>query len=316
VKPIARPYAPEDFQPVRDMLVETWSAHQSPVNWDIARWNWCRYSGVPYLVNWPRNLSPTPAESLAGIAWWEAHLAVWEDGGRIVALVHTESTHLGECWIEHRPGYGAILPDALAWAEAHLADEGGWLRVWAADRDPELVAALVARGYRCRPEEHEPASRFSIGTPTNAELPAGFAVASMAEGGDAARRAECIGRGFGHADPRDWSTPAHYRELLRAPDYDPSLDLHVIAPDGRYVSIALLWHDQHNHVGLLEPVATHPDFRRQGLGRAVIYEGIRRVAARGATQVWVGSDQLFYRAIGFRVCCYGHAWSRPLESSG
>ncbi len=312
----ARAYRPDDFVDVRDMLVESWSAYQRPVNWDIARWNWCRHSCVPYLCNWPRNLRPTAAESLAAIAWWEAHLAVWEDDGRIVALVQTESTVLGECWIAHQPGYSAVLPEALTWAEAHLADESGSLRVWAADHDAELVAALVARRYRCLPEDNDPVARYAISGPINVQLPAGFAVASMAEDGDAAKRAECIGRGFGHANPRDWSTPVHYRDLLHAPDYDPSLDLHVIAPDGRYVSMALLWHDQCNHAGFLEPVATHPDFRRQGLGRAVIYEAIRRVAARGARSVWVGSDQPFYRAIGFRVSHYGHAWARPTRCEG
>jgi len=308
---IARPYTPADFMPVRDMLVETFRAWPQLRNWRLERWNWCRYSCVPYLVSWPRDLHPTPEESLAGIRFWEEHIRVWEDDGRIVGMVHTESgRELGQCFVERRPGYSAMLPKAIEWAEAHLAADDGKLVVWAADGDDELCSVLTAKGYVLQSGWRDPNACYAIGTPPTPTLPEGFTVSSMAKGGDISRRAEAIGRGFGHENPRDWGTVAHYQELLNAPDYDPTLALHTIAPDGRYASACIVWHDRVNQIGILEPVATVPEFRRMGLGRAVIYEGIRRVAQRGATEVWVGSDQAFYQAIGFRVSSVSHGWSR------
>ena len=39
-------------------------------------------------------------------------------------------------------------------------------------------------------------------------------------------------------------------------------------------------------------------------------EGIRRAAALGATRVFVGSSQDFYRAIGFRDIYAHHWWTK------
>ena len=50
----------------------------------------------------------------------------------------------------------------------------------------------------------------------------------------------------------------------------------------------------------VEPVATDPDFRRMGLGKAAVLEGIRRCGEMGAEVAYVGSDQLFYQKLGFK----------------
>ena len=199
---IQRPYSPGDFVPARNLLSETWPAWGLRVNWGIERWNWCRYSCVPYLVNYPRNLSPTPEESLAGIRLWEERVGVWTtEDGRLVCLVNAESTELGDCWIQRRPGYDALLPEALAWAEAHLATAEGKLGVWAHDHDAALNAALAARGYVRQPDANDPSACYAISRPPEVTLPPGFRVASMAEEGDPLRRAQGLGRGFGHPNP-------------------------------------------------------------------------------------------------------------------
>lgn len=54
-------------------------------------------------------------------------------------------------------------------------------------------------------------------------------------------------------------------------------------------------------------LATHPDFRRQGIGSALMGEGVGRARARGAVcgllEVRASNDaaQAFYRALGFTV---------------
>jgi predicted N-acetyltransferase YhbS len=58
----------------------------------------------------------------------------------------------------------------------------------------------------------------------------------------------------------------------------------------------------------VEPVATDPDYSRLGLGKAAVLEGIRRCADLGAKEAFVGSDQLFYQAIGFRKVFNTACW--------
>jgi predicted N-acetyltransferase YhbS len=51
---------------------------------------------------------------------------------------------------------------------------------------------------------------------------------------------------------------------------------------------------------LVEPVATEPAYRKMGLGKAAVLEGIKRCSELGATRAFVGSSQQFYYNIGFR----------------
>jgi predicted N-acetyltransferase YhbS len=59
---------------------------------------------------------------------------------------------------------------------------------------------------------------------------------------------------------------------------------------------------------VLEPVGTIPEFRRKGLAFWLIDEGERRVSKLGARKLYVGSDQDFYRAIGFKVVIRQNLW--------
>ncbi|MFO8009041.1 MAG: GNAT family N-acetyltransferase [Candidatus Brocadiia bacterium] len=90
----------------------------------------------------------------------------------------------------------------------------------------------------------------------------------------------------------------------------PDLDLSVVAPDGELASGCIIWHNARNRMGILEPVCTHPDYRRRGLGRAVVLDAIRRAAALGATRAVVDTTKPFYPAIGFREKHTGHMWVR------
>lgn len=50
----------------------------------------------------------------------------------------------------------------------------------------------------------------------------------------------------------------------------------------------------------MEPVATDPDYRKLGLGKAAALEGVKRCRDLGAKVAFVGSSQQFYYNIGFR----------------
>ena len=60
-----------------------------------------------------------------------------------------------------------------------------------------------------------------------------------------------------------------------------------------------------NRVGLFEPVGTHPDFQRKGLGKAVMLEALRRLQKQGMEQAIVctahdnAAALRLYTSIGF-----------------
>ena len=68
-----------------------------------------------------------------------------------------------------------------------------------------------------------------------------------------------------------------YKNVMRLPGYRMDLDLVAVTGGGEFAACCTCWLDSENRVGEFEPVGCHPDFRRRGLTRAVMFEGLRRL---------------------------------------
>ncbi|MGD8625312.1 MAG: GNAT family N-acetyltransferase [Anaerolineae bacterium] len=312
------PYDPErDFIRVRDFLVETFPLTDRPLNWRLERWNYSRYFITPLLAT-DSVSEPDLAAYRAAIRLFNASTGLWQDqAGQVVGVVnieHADRGHRGwgEAFVQHHPDYDALLPEMLDFAEDNLRDRArNRLFVPVYDHDEALLALLQARGYRRNDDYTLWDSVFTIeGALPDVTLPGGYRLQSMADDNDLDRRRKAFGLGFDHADPRDWPSLLSCQELQHAPDYRHDLDLHVVAADGEFVSFCIAWWDERNRLASLEPVGTVAEHRRKGLARAVVLEAIRRVAALGAEQVFVGSDQAFYRSVGFRLTYAQHHWEK------
>ncbi len=307
-----RRYDPsKDFMGVRSLLVETFRGFENPLNWRIERWNYARYFEAPYLC---RDEEITPEKSEAAIRFWEESVGVWEDDqGQIVGAVHTEYPELGTAFIERHPRHVDLLEEMLDYAESHLASkEDGRLRLFVHEHDRDLLELVKRRGYQKTEDDWDYDQEYVIGDIPAPDLPGGYTVMSMADGNDLAAKGRAFGLGFNHPDPKDWVPVYVYEELQRAPDYRRDLDLCVVAPDGEIASFCIVWFDEKNRIGVLEPVATVPGHRKLGLAREVIHEAIRRVSAMGAERIIVGGGQEFYESIGFRKTVTCHGWSRTV----
>jgi mycothiol synthase len=100
-----------------------------------------------------------------------------------------------------------------------------------------------------------------------------------------------------------------FTNFMRSPVYDHEQDIVAVDAEGQVGAFCIVWPDMVNKVGLFEPVGTHPDFQRKGLGRAVILEGLHRLQALGMKSAIVSTfeDNLagikFYEAVGFHQVC-------------
>jgi ribosomal protein S18 acetylase RimI-like enzyme len=75
----------------------------------------------------------------------------------------------------------------------------------------------------------------------------------------------------------------------QAPGYRPYLELAVVQDQKVFAAVCFGWIDLRNMVGELEPVGTHPGYRRRGLASAVITEGFHRMASMGIKRAFIAS---------------------------
>lgn len=232
-------------------------------------------------------------------------IGIWEDAGGIVAVA-TFDTQLGEGFLCAAPGYEDLRVEMLRYARQNLRkDDKFRLLVWDADLSLQEIAA--AEGFVASPDKEYDAV-YPIGQPDAIRytLPDGFRVMGMDEGIDIEKYGRVMWKGFNHErngeGPLNLSDEKRRQltdEMLR-PHVDLSLKIAVVAPNNDYAAYCGMWLDAASPDALVEPVATDPAYRKMGLGKAAVLEGVRRCAHRGAKRALVGSNQQFYYSIGFR----------------
>lgn len=106
-------------------------------------------------------------------------------------------------------------------------------------------------------------------------------------------------------------TAAWRERTLRHPDYRPELDLVAVDPAGDLAAFCVGWFTPRGREGLpsaqIEPFGVREDMQRQGLGRALLAECLRRTQGLGAQHLAVETDNYrdaayrFYESLGFVV---------------
>jgi mycothiol synthase len=242
---------------------------------------------------------------------WKERVTLWERDGHPCG------------WSLIDPGWNSfdvyLLPEMrdskdetyiLDWTIRRAADTmrqhgGQQIRtVWVSDHDHIRIAQLEERGF----VEDEAFMWYlehplNVGIPTLC-LPQDFMVRHIRGEGEIHQRAVASYDAFGSTRRFDEYWP-RYQRFMRSPVYNPDFDLVTEAPDGQFASFCIIWPDPVNHIGLFEPVGTHPAFQRQGFGRAVITAGLQSMHAWGMNRamVCVEHDNLaalnLYQSIGF-----------------
>jgi mycothiol synthase len=243
-------------------------------------------------------------------------IRLWQDDqGRLVAYAILGEDPSFDCQVSPANEWIGIEAEALAWAEARINELrqqdakrwGGNLVSGARQDDGKRIAFLEQNGFRYSGEFAEVNMLRSLDAPIpESTLPAGCQVRALAETGDTSDRAGA---------ERDvwlpWTvgnvTDDDYARLMQMPGYDRDLDVIAVAPDGIIAAYVNCWIDPLNCIGDFGPVGARPAYRRQGLTRAVLLEGLRRLKARGMDRVCVSTGisntpaRNLYESIGFKI---------------
>lgn len=206
----------------------------------------------------------------------------------------------------------ALMDEYVAWAEARAAAARltQLQPFWVLDYDKVMDRLMKERGFvEIQVDLPPPLFERPLDELPMVSLPEGFTVQGVGNLEDGRLRAQVTYGAFQPAD--DWQDfAADYARFIGSSVYDGARDLFVRSPDGRGAAACTIWFDPVNAVGLFEPVATHPDFQRMGLGKAVMAEGMRRMKAAGMRRAALGFDpnnaaaRALYTSLGFRAAGY------------
>jgi mycothiol synthase len=174
--------------------------------------------------------------------------------------------------------------------------------------DEVWINMLTKHGYTHDTEERTHAHMVhSLEDIPVAKLPDGFTLRNVRGVEEADARAESHAAAWARPGFQSWMNGERYHYFMTAPDYRNDLDIVAVAPDGRFAANVMMWYDAENALGHYEPVGTNPEFRRMGLGRAALWEGLRRVKALGAREATVDPIETdpvamgLYTAAGFQT---------------
>ena len=243
-----------------------------------------------------------------GLQWWLRRLgragfdvAVQLDGDRVVGFALRDGSDV----IVQTDAAGRKA--LLDWVESHARETNEpELFVSVAEDDESLRRAVLARGY-------EPSDRYGfelvgdlVTQRADPDLPPGFEVRSLTP--EIADRYVELHRAA-------WSRPTgpstydrRQHDLVTAmPDFRYDLVPIIEGQDGELAAYCISWWDAGSASVEIEPLGTHPDFRRKGLATAIVHEVRRRSWALGAKYVLVWGTSLnpeakaLYVAAGMRT---------------
>lgn len=279
----------EDYYKVRDFFVNLGSTQ-----FTYARWDWMITHG--YLEK----------NSVGKIG-------IWEDSNKIVGVA-TFDVQPGVAYCLTFPEYDYLKKDMLLYAKANLSKDEKF-RVVISDSDVYFQDIAADLGFIATENKEGNAIFYLDKTSTEFSLPEGFRITTMKEMYDLYQYYRVLWKGFNHELNGEGEfifskekEEQGYKQMRR-PNVDLNLKIAVVAPDGNFVSYCGMWYDKKKDFAIIEPVATDPDYRRKGLGKAAVLEGIRRVGELGAKKVLVGSTQQFYYSIGLRPFSTETIWS-------
>ena len=242
------------------------------------------------------------------------YIRLWHAQGRLVAYALLGEDPLFDWQVLPEWEWRGIEEQALAWAQRLLeplrprdpARWGGALVSGARRDDLPRRAFLERNGFQPGGEFSEVNMLCRLDQPLPAsELPPGCVLRSVLEP-DLPARAEAhrvvwLPWTDGEVSDED------YAFFARLPGYRHELDLIAVAPDGVIAAFVNGWLDTRNGIGDLGPVGAHPEYRRQGFTRAVLYECLRRMQAAGMLRACVSTGVSntaairLYTSVGFQI---------------
>jgi ribosomal protein S18 acetylase RimI-like enzyme len=241
-------------------------------------------------------------------ALWQSRIRLWMEAERLIGwtLLSPEEDAFDVFVIPALRG-SSEEDEMLSAAVAEMSELDELGNVWVADDDEVRIRWFEKNGFKVADHHTVHFSRSLSGPLVGPQLPAGFTLrASRGDEADARLRAVTSHAAFQSGMPFDQYWLRTWR-LMQSPIYVKEHEIFVEAPGGEIASYCIIWTDELTKVGHFEPVGTHPDFQRKGLGKCLLFEGLRRLKSEGMTVADLCTNHdneaaiPLYESVGFQI---------------
>lgn len=255
-------------------------------------------------------------------------LQLWRDGtGELVAIAEfwhspvqpNDTQILGSLYFDIHPqvrGDG-LEDEVMNWAEQRLRETGQSftlpLVLQSGCRDQLIERSQLLAQVGFVPERYFFQLMRSLQEPTPEQpLPTGWSVRSVEVKRDAEAWVELFNQSFVDHWNHHPMTLEDYYYYTTLSDYDPALDLVIETSAGKLVTFcySTINRERNQRLGKKEGhiclLGTRRGYRRQGLARALLAEGLKRLQSKGMETATIGVDGqnpngavALYKSVGF-----------------
>lgn len=227
-----------------------------------------------------------------------------DENGAIVGLTTYDTGYDDRVYLIHTSSDKMLLERMV---DTVLESEGKVAVIKANAKDAVLCQILQERGFE---KKHRCACILSLdlSNPLEYRIPDAYTMSPQGFVADLWQYQLVIHKGFDNEGiPEKWEDE-FLKRLKHLPHANEDLKTYAISHN-EYCAHCGLWYST-GDTAYVEPVATVPEHRKQGLAKAVIYEACTRANALGAKRATVVSDQEFYFRIGFTLSSEVYDWER------
>jgi ribosomal protein S18 acetylase RimI-like enzyme len=240
-------------------------------------------------------------------AVWQPQIRLWSENDRLIGwtLLSPAEQAFDVYTIPSLRG-DPCEAEMLAQAVDELSRLDEVNNAWVAEDDEVRTQWFEQHGFSLADHHMVHFTRPLAGSLDGPPLLAGFSLRTSRGPEDARLRSAASHAAFGSSKPFEEYWPRTLR-FMQSPVYVPEHEIFVIAPDGHVAAYCIIWTDELTGLGHFEPVGTHPDFQRKGLGKSLLFEGLRRLKAEGMTEADVCTNYdnpaaiRLYKSVGFQL---------------
>lgn len=244
---------------------------------------------------WMHAHSYLDEDKLTGIVMFK------DENDTIVGLITYDTSYDDRVYLIHTSSEKLLLEHMI---DTVLKSEGRSAVMKVNIKDTALCQILQEKGFE---KKHRCACVLSLdlSNPPKYGIPDAYTMSPQGFVADPWQYQLVIHKGFDNDGiPEKWDDEF----LKRIPHANEELKTFAIA-NNEYCAHCGLWYTT-GDTAYVEPVATVPGHRKQGLAKATIYEACTRANALGAKRAIVVSDLEFYFRIGFTLSSEVYAWKK------